>query len=293
MSFKNPKNSGQLLIIMLCGIVIGGFIGKYAGDLPYMGFLKFGETFGLSSPVILDLGIMTLTLGFSFTINIAGIIGLILGIVAYRKLQVNMKKLILASNSSRRQDILRKAGYSFSVHIAEIDENKYMKGELSAEDTVALLSRLKGEAAVKEITGEYVLLSADTIVVHENRIIGKPESPEDAFHILKSLCSKCHKVYTAVTIFNVDHENIDVIPILDSSDVYMGDLNDGEIISYINTKEPMDKAGAYGIQGLAGLFVDKIEGDFYNVEGLPLRKVYKELKKLGIYPHAISDQYAY
>ncbi|WP_250229017.1 DUF4321 domain-containing protein [Anaeropeptidivorans aminofermentans] len=86
MSFKNPKNSGQLLIIMLCGIVIGGFIGKYAGDLPYMGFLKFGETFGLSSPVILDLGIMTLTLGFSFTINIAGIIGLILGIVAYRKL---------------------------------------------------------------------------------------------------------------------------------------------------------------------------------------------------------------
>ncbi|WP_250229016.1 Maf family protein [Anaeropeptidivorans aminofermentans] len=204
-----------------------------------------------------------------------------------------MKKLILASNSSRRQDILRKAGYSFSVHIAEIDENKYMKGELSAEDTVALLSRLKGEAAVKEITGEYVLLSADTIVVHENRIIGKPESPEDAFHILKSLCSKCHKVYTAVTIFNVDHENIDVIPILDSSDVYMGDLSDGEIISYINTKEPMDKAGAYGIQGLAGLFVDKIEGDFYNVEGLPLRKVYKELKKLGIYPHAISDQYAY
>lgn len=86
MSFKNAKSSGQLLLIMLCGIVVGGFIGKYAGELPYMAFLKFGDTFGLSSPVVLDLGIMTLTLGFSFTINIAGIVGLILGIVAYRKL---------------------------------------------------------------------------------------------------------------------------------------------------------------------------------------------------------------
>lgn len=201
-----------------------------------------------------------------------------------------MKKLILASSSSRRQDILRKAGYNFSVHTAEIDENKYMRGEMSPEDTVAFLSRLKGEAALKEISGEFVLLSADTIVVHQNKIIGKPKSPKDAFNILKALSNKCHKVYTAVSIFNVADENIDIIPILDGSDVYMGELSDGEILSYIKTEEPMDKAGAYGIQGLAGLFVDKIEGDFYNVEGLPLRKVYKALKNLGIYPSAISDK---
>lgn len=192
--------------------------------------------------------------------------------------------MVLASASPRRKSILLSSGYEFEVITEEIDEGEYMNEADTAKDTVTTLARLKGEAVLHKISGDVTVISADTVVVLNNKIIGKPKDEKDAFEILSRLSGNPHFVYTCAYIFRRKEGAVSAFPIVDSAKVYMGAMSHEEITGYINTKEPMDKAGAYGIQGLGALFVDRIEGDFYNIYGLPLRKVYLKLKEMGIYP---------
>ena len=159
-----------------------------------------------------------------------------------------------------------------------------MDKNLSPEENIKILSKIKGQGVFNSIKGDIVVISADTMVVYNNEIIGKPRDYEDGYNILSKLSNNIHFVYTCVSIFNRDGDREEIVSILDKSKVYMGSISPDEIKGYLKTGEPQDKAGAYGIQGLGGMFVDKIEGDFYNVEGLPLRKVYLQLKEFGVYP---------
>ena len=188
--------------------------------------------------------------------------------------------LILASKSPRRKEILTNAGLEFEVCVSDTDES-VPNGTLPY-NAVMEISKRKA-FAVKELLREKadgkIILAADTVVALDNRIIGKPKDEQDAFDILKSLSGKKHTVYTGFTIIKDDFEYTDY----EASDVYFRTLSDEEILSYIRTKEPMDKAGAYGIQQKGALLVSKIHGDYFNVVGLPIFKISVTFsEKLGI-----------
>lgn len=185
-------------------------------------------------------------------------------------------KLILASGSPRRSEILKNAGYEFSVKPSSADES--LPGGILPEDAVKLLSERKADAA-KIGPGE-VVLSADTVVSLENSILGKPRDSAEAFAMLKSLSGRTHSVYTGVTIKSADKKRVFAV----KTDVVFYPLSDDEINAYIATKEPFDKAGAYGIQGRAAVFAEKIDGDYYSVVGLPLSKCARTLREFGIVP---------
>ena len=173
-------------------------------------------------------------------------------------------KLILASGSPRRSEILKNAGYEFVVKPTSADES--LPGGILPEDAVKLLSERKADAAKIECSD--VVLSADTVVALGDRILGKPSDKAEAFSMLRSLSGKTHSVYTGVTIKSAEKKRVFAV----KTDVLFYPLTDDEINAYIATGDPFDKAGAYGIQGRAAVFVEKIDGDYYSVVGLPLRK---------------------
>ena len=188
--------------------------------------------------------------------------------------------LILASKSPRRKEILTNAGLEFEVCVSDTDES-VPHGTLPF-NAVMQISKRKA-IAVKELLGEKaagkIILSADTVVALDNEIIGKPKDEKDAFDILSRLSGRNHTVYTGFTIIKDNFEYTDY----EASDVYFKTLTESEILSYIKTGEPMDKAGAYGIQQRGGLFVSKIIGDYFNIVGLPIFKISVTFsKKLGI-----------
>ena len=182
-------------------------------------------------------------------------------------------QLILASQSPRRKELLGLFRIPFSVRVAHIDET--MDSALSAYDEVARVSRLKAEATPHE--KEDVVVAADTIVVCDGIVLGKPKDELDAFRMLKMLSGKDHQVMTGLTVLRGDA----AVVCTEVTDVHFRDLTDAEIFAYIRTGEPMDKAGAYGIQGGAALFVEKISGDYYNVMGLPVCRLAQILKSLA------------
>jgi septum formation protein len=181
------------------------------------------------------------------------------------------KRLVLASSSPRRSEILKAAQIDFEVIFPEnIKEEEISYDPVSH---VLELSRKKAESVFEKVK-DGLILGADTIVVLDGEILGKPKDPEDAFRILKKLSGKEHKVYTGITL--LDKKNGEILSDYQLTKVKFNQLKDKEIEDYIKTGEPLDKAGAYGIQGMGNFLVEKIEGDLDNVIGLPLKKL-KEL----------------
>jgi len=183
------------------------------------------------------------------------------------------EQLVLASASPRRRDLLAGLQLDFEVRSAEIDESA-LTDELP-EDHVSRLARAKAQAVARP--GELVL-AADTVVVLEGRILGKPADPADAQQMLSSLAGREHDVYTGVALFEPDRDTL--VSATDRSEVRIAALDEDEISWYVSTGEPLDKAGSYAIQGLGALFVERVVGNYTNVVGLPLpltRSLFRQL----------------
>ena len=187
--------------------------------------------------------------------------------------------LILASASPRRAEILRKAGMAFEVHPAHIDES-LRPGE-APSDYVRRLALEKARAVAhgnRAQSGEAVILGADTIVVAGGEIFGKPASVEDARRMLHRLQGTTHEVRTGIALIR-SKDGVESVA-EETTRVTFASMSASEIDEYVATAEPMDKAGAYAIQGLAGRYITRIEGDYFNVVGLPLAKVWELLRSI-------------
>ena len=188
-------------------------------------------------------------------------------------------KVILASKSPRRVEILEKIVKEFEVVQSNFDENTIdFKGDI--EKYVKDLSRNKAIEVSKRLNEPSIVIAADTIVFKDGKVLEKPKNEEDAFSMLSSLSGNTHKVYSGICLINTYDDT--VVTDCDCTEVRFSELNPRQIRNYINSGEPMDKAGAYGIQGLGGAFVEGINGCYYNVMGLPLNKLYKALENYDI-----------
>ena len=181
-------------------------------------------------------------------------------------------EVILASQSPRRKELMEFFKIPFSVRAADIDET--MDPEKSPIDEVARVSRRKAEATPHN--REDVVIAADTIVVCDGQVLGKPADAEDAFRMLTLLSGRDHQVMTGLTVIHGDR----AVVCTEVTDIHFRQLSPVEIRAYIRTGEPMDKAGAYGIQGGAALFAEKLVGDYYNVMGLPVCRLGQILRQL-------------
>ncbi|MGN0276300.1 MAG: Maf family protein [Hominisplanchenecus sp.] len=184
-------------------------------------------------------------------------------------------KIILASASPRRRELLEQAGIPFEILIGSTQE-KITKERPC--DIVEELSLSKAQGVASAVAADAVVIGADTIVAKDQEILGKPKDAADAFRMLSMLQGDRHQVYTGVTLIVKKDGSSRVISFHERTDVFMAAMDEKEILDYIATGEPFDKAGAYGIQGRAGIFIEKIEGDYYNVVGLPISRLYRELK---------------
>ncbi len=188
-------------------------------------------------------------------------------------------KVILASKSPRRVEILEKIVKEFEVVQSNFDENTIdFKGDI--EKYVKDLSRNKAIEVSKRLNEPSIVIAADTVVFQDGKVLEKPKNEEDAFSMLSSLSGNTHKVYSGICLINTYDDT--VVTDCDCTEVRFSELNPRQIRNYINSCEPMDKAGAYGIQGLGGAFVEGIKGCYYNVMGLPLNKLYKALENYDI-----------
>lgn len=188
--------------------------------------------------------------------------------------------VILASQSPRRRELLSLFPFPFTVKVAGVDE--YMDPAKDPAEEVARLSRLKADAIPR--TPEDVVIAADTIVVCRGYVLGKPADEEDAFEMLGLLSGRYHEVMTGVTVLYGDRS----MTCTEVTEVGFRNLTEGEIHRYIATGEPMDKAGSYGIQGGAALFVERIIGDYYNVVGLPVCRLGQMLRQIA--PELMEDK---
>lgn len=192
------------------------------------------------------------------------------------KLLVNMKKIniVLASQSPRRQELLRGMGFEFETVCLDIDES--FPKELKAEDIVIYLSRKKANAIV-EVDADTLVITADTIVWLGDDVMNKPYNIEESKMMLRMLSGRKHVVYTGVSLKTKE----DITTFYDQTDVYFKCLSEEEIEFYVSNYKPFDKAGSYGVQEWIGYVgIDRIDGSFYNVMGLPTAKLYDEIKKI-------------
>ena len=183
--------------------------------------------------------------------------------------------MILASNSQRRQEILKDAGFNFTVITADIEE---ISDKKNINERILDIAEKKLEQIAKDNVNEFVL-AADTVVELDGKILGKPKNREEAFGFLKSLSGKVHRVITAYVFKNIS-KNILIKEVV-VSEVKFFDLDDEIINWYLDTHEPFDKAGAYGIQGYGRILVEKINGDYYSIMGFPISNFLKNLRKIG------------
>lgn len=186
--------------------------------------------------------------------------------------------IILASGSPRRSDLMKQAGFDFRVSTCNTDET--YDSSLSPSEIVMELSLRKADAVFDKETPENdtVVVAADTIVALEGEILGKPKDRQDAVRMLNMLSGKKHCVYTGVALYYYLKGRVFIENFADCAEVYFRELSQDTINEYVDSWEPMDKAGAYGIQGLGAVLVDKICGDFYTIVGLPISKVYASIK---------------
>ncbi|MBE6022844.1 MAG: septum formation inhibitor Maf [Cellulosilyticum sp.] len=185
-----------------------------------------------------------------------------------------MKPILLASQSPRRKQLVQLLPWRFEVCTEEVEEQ--IDEALTPEENVQALARQKAEAVALKYPDQWVI-GADTVVCYEGKIMGKPKDEVDAKNILNKLSGKTHQVYTGVALIHQDKGVIQTF--YQETQVTMQLLSEEEIETYIQTKEPMDKAGAYGIQGYGARYIVGIKGDYYNVMGLPVHQLYQELKK--------------
>lgn len=185
--------------------------------------------------------------------------------------------LLLASNSPRRKELLTQLGYQFDIVMIVVDES--YPSDLKPHEIAEYVSAKKAKAF--DVNENEILLTSDTIVALDQKILLKPKDENEAFEMIKSLSGKVHQVYTAFTIKTIDSE----ISKTSKTDVEFSEISDEEIKFYIKTYKPFDKAGSYGIQEWLGMTkIKNIFGSFYSVMGLPVDLVYEELKKLGCFP---------
>ncbi len=188
-------------------------------------------------------------------------------------------KIILASASPRRAEILRNAGIPFETHAPILDESR-RPGELRADYVRRLaLAKARAAAAAQPDSGDSLFIGADTVVVAADELLGKPESEEDARRMLRLLSGAVHEVHTGLAVVRRPGAMEGVVEEITS--VTFAPLSDEEIDAYIATGEPFDKAGAYGIQGIGGRYVSRIEGCYFNVMGLPLARLWLLLREFG------------
>lgn len=185
-----------------------------------------------------------------------------------------MRKMILASASPRRRELLTQAGFSFEVKVSDADE---IITEKEPDKIVKELALVKACAVAASET-EALIIGADTIVTVDGKILGKPRDAEEAFSMLSMLQGRTHQVYTGVALITKEEGLQKSHVFSEKTDVHMYPMTEQEIREYIATGEPLDKAGAYGIQGRAAVYIRKIEGDYNNVVGLPISRLYQELK---------------
>ncbi len=181
--------------------------------------------------------------------------------------------LILASASPRRRELLSAAGIDHRVRIPHVEET-----QLPGEEPIEYVQRLaRAKAWAINSGNDDIILGADTVVCLQREVFGKPSDPEDAVRMLRRLRGRSHWVFTGVCLRSVRREIVDVA----GTEVFFGELTDHEIIDYVDSGEPFDKAGAYAIQGLASKFVREIRGCYQNVVGLPVSRVYRHLQSLS------------
>lgn len=188
-------------------------------------------------------------------------------------------KIILASKSPRRQELLGKLVREFQIIESKFDENS-IEYDGNPETYVKKLSKCKALEVAKHVSEPAIIIAADTIVFHQGKVLGKPKDKDDAINMLISLSGDTHEVYSGVCIVNTT--NNDVNNDVCITEVKFSKLTNDQINNYIESGEPFDKAGAYGIQGLGGVFVEEIKGCYYSVMGLPINKVNKVLLDYNI-----------
>ena len=189
--------------------------------------------------------------------------------------------LILASGSPRRKEILEELGYQFDIKTGDFDEST-----VPMDDPKEGVQKLALGKALAAVDGPGLYLGSDTVVVLDNVVMGKPSNPEDAKQMLRSLSGRTHEVCTGVALVekNERDEIVSNETFVEATEVTFFDLSDEEIDWYVGTGEPMDKAGAYGIQGLGRVLVEGIRGDYETVVGLPAARVYRALREHDVVP---------
>ena len=189
-----------------------------------------------------------------------------------------MEKIILASNSPRRKELLEQIGIEFVIDVANIDETVEEEDPMTA---VKLLSYRKAKAVADRHKGSLVL-GADTVVFYDGEILGKPADEQEAFDMLCMLSGRKHEVITGVSLLRQTNEGESRVTFAEKTEVWMYPHHRDVIKKYVESGEPMDKAGAYGIQGRGAVLVERIKGDYNNVVGLPVARVNLELIRLGV-----------
>lgn len=184
--------------------------------------------------------------------------------------------VILGSKSPRRQELLQKLGVPFQILTADVDET--MDPAAAPQDAVAQVSARKAAAIAQRAGSEDLIVCADTVVVLGGQIMGKPADREDAVRMLTALSDKTHEVLTGVTVQNAEKS----VTVVERTLVTFRRLLPREIAVYVESGEPMDKAGGYGVQGAAASFVSHLDGDYFNVMGLPLCKLTGLLRSFGV-----------
>ncbi len=196
---------------------------------------------------------------------------------AHRSEKPVERTIILASASPRRKELLEKIGLTFKVDVSGYPE--HLTGEFNPEELVINISQGKARAVAAKYPDD-IIIAADTIGVIGRRVIGKPHTGREAIKMLKLLSGRSHRVITGLTV--LDSRKCKIISRTVETRVYFKKLSDAEISRYVATGEPLDKAGAYAIQGLGSMLVEKIHGDYYNVMGLPLNTLAQILKEFDI-----------
>jgi septum formation protein len=186
-------------------------------------------------------------------------------------------KLILASTSPRRAQILKEAGLTFSVLSSAVDETPLP--EEIPQQLVQRLADAKAELVAARTIGPAIVIAADTVVTLDGNILGKPKSTEDARRMLEQLSGRTHAVLTGVSVIRLP--DMERRQFVESTLVHFDQILGEEILRYLATEEPYDKAGAYAIQGRAGRYIPRIEGCYFNVVGLPLSRVFTAIQELG------------
>lgn len=188
---------------------------------------------------------------------------------------VQQARIVLASASPRRQELLRQVGIPFVVDPSAVSEEP--EPGWSPAETAERLSERKAEEVARRHPDADLVIGSDTVVVLEGRMLGKPEHEQDAVHMLKSLSGRTHEVMTGYALLGHD----DRVSGVSVAEVRFRELDEEEIRRYVLTGEPMDKAGSYAIQGFGGLFVEEIHGDYPTIVGLPLARINRALRHFG------------